>query len=163
VKEKNVSKKLVVFAGLLASPVATQVHQLAPAKSQADPRLVLLHEFFRANKCPVNQFTADFIRAADTYSLDWRLLPSISFVESGGGKDYRNNNVFGWDSCRERFPSVRAGIHFVASRLASSRLYKDKDLDQILKTYNPSEAYSLRVKSVMNSIGSSDLHDATVN
>lgn len=165
---KNVSKRLVVFAGLLASPIATQINRGAPAPPteehhHPDLRLVRLREFFRAYDCPMSRFTEDFIRAADENALDWRLLPSISFVESGGGKDYTNNNVFGWGSCKQRFPSVRAGIHIVAAKLATSRLYKDKDLDTILRTYNPKEEYSMRVKSVMKSIGSSDLRNTAVD
>jgi hypothetical protein len=91
--------------------------------------------------------------AADQNQLDWRLLPSISMVESSGGKVYTNNNVFGWDSCRERFTSVRAGIHFVAAQLGRSRRYKGKDIDSKLQMYNPLPEYSQRVKAVMRSIG----------
>ena len=77
--------------------------------------------------------------------------------EAGGGKEYMNNNVFGWDSCRHRFPSVRAGIHIVASRLANSDLYRDKDVDELLKTYNPAvSTYATRVKAVMRSIAHSE-------
>jgi len=89
--------------------------------------------------------------------LDWRLLPSISIIESSGGKDYRNNNVFGWDSCRESFTSVREGIHFVAGQLANSKLYKDKTLDSKLSTYNPLPDYPRKVKAVMHALGSESL------
>jgi hypothetical protein len=81
------------------------------------------------------------------------LLPSISMIESSGGKDYTNNNVFGWDSCREKFSSVRAGIHFVAAQLGRSSRYKCKDIDGKLQLYNPLPEYSQRVKAVMRSIG----------
>lgn len=148
-----------MFAGLLAAPVATRVQFPPPATAgpQVDPRLVRLHEFFGQNACPVSKFATDFIEAADSHELDWRLLPSISIIESGGGKEYRNNNVFGWDNCKRRFPSVKAGIHIVAERLANSKLYRDKDTDEILRTYNPRLEYTRRVKAVMNTIGSADL------
>jgi hypothetical protein len=117
-----------------------------------DPRLRRLQEFFSARECPLQAAAADFLVAADRNDLDWRLLPSISMIESSGGKDYRKNNVFGWNSCREGFSSVQEGIHFVAARLANSKLYKDKDLDDKLSTYNPRPDYPRRVKAVMSEL-----------
>jgi hypothetical protein len=94
----------------------------------------------------------DFLAAADRHGLDWRLLPSISLVESGGGKNAAKNNIFGWDSARRGFTSIRGSIDLVASRIAHSKLYRNKDLDGILATYNPRAGYPARVKSVMKRI-----------
>jgi len=149
-------KDLLLVAGLLAAPVTASVQQYhsSPEVKQNDPRLSRLQKFFADRDCPLRDVAKDFLIAADQNHLDWRLLPSISFIESSGGKDYRNNNVFGWDSCKERFPSVRAGIHYVAQQLGKSKRYKGKDLDSKLQTYNPVPEYCLRVKAVMRSIGS---------
>ncbi len=145
----------ILFTGLLITPAIVSTKQLQPTtRGEADdPRLRLLWQFFDDRDCPLRDSAVDFLIAADQNALDWRLLPSISIIESSGGKDYRNNNVFGWDSCRESFPSVQAGIHYVASRLANSKLYKDKDLDQKLLTYNPQPDYRHRVKAVMRALG----------
>ena len=157
---RSVSKRLVMFAGLLAAPVATNIAtgvQYPTSPQSPDPRLVRLQEFLAQRDCPLSKYAGDFIEAADANELDWRLLPSISVIESSGGKAYMNNNVFGWDSCREKFPSVRAGIYIVASRLANSELYRDKDLDDLLRTYNPViESYPDKVKYVMRMIARSD-------
>ena len=149
-------KDLLLVAGLLAAPVTASVQQYhsSPEVKQNDPRLWRLEKFFSDRDCPLRDVAKDFLIAADQNHLDWRLLPSISFIESSGGKDYRNNNVFGWDSCKERFPSVRAGIHYVAAQLGKSKRYKGKDLDSKLQTYNPVPEYCQRVKAVMRSIGS---------
>jgi len=48
---------------------------------------------------------------------------------------------------------VEAGILAVADRLGNSKLYKDKDLDEILATYNPVPNYPQRVKAVMRALG----------
>ncbi len=93
-----------------------------------------------------------FLEAADAYSLDWRLLPSLSFVETTGGKNAHNNNMFGWDSGRAKFTSPAAGIHAVGYRLANSDAYRGKGLDRLLATYNPNPDYVRAVKSVMRSI-----------
>ncbi len=124
-------RDFLLIAGLLATPFTTSVQQYraGPSIDQNDPRLSRLTKFFADRDSPLQDAAKDFLVAADQNELDWRLLPSISFIESSGGKDYRNNNVFGWDSCKERFSSVRAGIHYVAAQLGKSRRYKDKDIN----------------------------------
>jgi hypothetical protein len=147
---KLVSQGIVMFAGLLASPVIPHAIENPQVRdSTKDPRLSLLRRFFEASGSPAKEHVADFILAADRNELDWRLLPSISFVESGGGKEYKNNNILGWGSCTQKFPSVKAGIHAVAERLANSKLYKNKGVEGILRTYNSNADYPAKVKRVM--------------
>ncbi len=147
-------KKSLLFACLLASPaiVSSKQYYAGVTVDQNDPRLHRLKQFFAERDCPLRDAAADFLVAADQNALDWRLLPSISIIESSGGKDYRNNNVFGWDSCRESFSSVREGIHFVANKLAKSERYKNKSLDRKLLTYNPNPEYPMKVKAVMRAL-----------
>jgi hypothetical protein len=147
-------KDIFLAAGLMVLPssVSFQQQSATVAVNAGDPRLRRLEEFFAKRDCPLRAAAADFLIAADQNALDWRLLPSISIVESSGGKDYRNNNVFGWDSCRESFSSVRAGIHFVAAQLAQSKRYRHKSLDMKLQTYNPNPDYPHKVKAVMRSL-----------
>jgi hypothetical protein len=149
-------KGFLLVAGLLAAPATVSVQQYAasPQVKQDDPRLSRLQKFFGDRDCPLRDSAKDFLLAADQNQLDWRLLPSISFIESSGGKYYGNNNVFGWDSAKEKFSSVRAGIHYVAAQLGKSRRYKGKDIDRKLQLYNSLPEYSQRVKAVMRAIGS---------
>jgi hypothetical protein len=148
--------KVLLFAGLLAVPAGVSVSQGAArvTVNEDDPRLVRLQQFFAERNCPLRGAATDFLIAADENGLDWRLLPSLSIIESSGGKDYSRNNVFGWGSCRGGFASVVAGIHFVADRLANSKLYRYKGLDEKLRTYNPVPDYPARVKAVMASLSS---------
>jgi hypothetical protein len=150
-------RDFLLAAGLLAAPVTASVQQYkaAPEIKETDPRLSRLEKFFAERDCPLRAAARDFLLASDENHLDWRLLPSISFIESSGGKDYRNNNVLGWASCKEKFSSVRAGIHYVAAQLGKSSRYKDKDTDRKLKTYNPLPEYGRQVKAVMRTIGCS--------
>lgn len=152
---KLFSSGLAVFAGMVSIPIAV-APQLLPASPAADyredPRASALKSFFKAQQCPAQHYTEEFLDAADRYDLDWRLLPSIAYVESTGGKAARNNNLFGWDSGRAQFSSPTAGIHEVGYRLSHSLLYKDKDLDGVLATYNPDAEYARKVKSVMREI-----------
>jgi hypothetical protein len=152
------SSGLVMFAGVV-SPVAISQHQATaapPSDYRKDPRFEALRKFFEKGDCPAQHYSQAFIDAADRYELDWRLLPSLSYVESTGGKQARNNNMFGWDSGRAQFATPTEGIHQVGYRLAYSNLYRDKDLDGVLATYNPSAEYAQKVKSVMRRIAADE-------
>lgn len=147
-------RKIVVFASLLAAPAGPALEATATKQApQRDPRVNRIHQFFKSKGCPLSKLAEDFVREADAHKLDWRLLPSISYIESSGGKRFQNNNVFGWDSGRAKFESVRAGIHAVAESLRNSPLYRNKTTDQVLRTYNPFPGYLQRVKSVMRALG----------
>lgn len=151
-------KSMVLVAGLIAVPGALshQQEQKNIKTPVADPRLARLQQFFAVRGCPLWEAAADFVATADRYALDWRLLPSISMIESSGGKDYRNNNVFGWASAEAGFSSVSEGIHYVAAQLAFGDRYKNKTLDGKLRTYNPNPAYPGKVKAVMQTLGPND-------
>jgi hypothetical protein len=155
---KRLSAGFVLFAGLLAAPAITHTeqHNTVAVSYQNDVRYERLKLFLQKRKSPIENLAGDFVAASDRHNLDWRLLPAIAVLESGAGQRYMNNNIFGWDSCQVSFPSVRSGIHYVASRLANSKLYKDKDLDGILRTYNPYESYPGRIKRIMRSLGPAD-------
>jgi hypothetical protein len=135
-----------------AAKAKTAEHRDEPAK---DRRLARLRAFFAQGNCPAAKLSPIFLEAADAYALDWRLLPSLSFIETSGGKAARNNNIFGWDSGRAAFSSAAAGIRSVASYLSQSTLYRNKDVDGILKTYNGNAGYGRKVKEVMQRIAPS--------
>jgi hypothetical protein len=156
--KKLLSSGLVAFAGMVSVPVpCAKIAQNNPAPDyRHDPRLASLRRFFTKSDCPAWKYSAVFLEAADTNDLDWRLLPSLSYVESTGGKAARNNNLFGWDSGRAQFSSPSAGIHHVGYHLSHSELYRDKNLDDVLATYNSNEEYGALVKSVMRRISPSE-------
>ena len=143
-------RTVVLLVGLVGLRTAVNPgQQVTVCPYHSDPRLAALEGFFQALDSPAADLAEEFLVAADHEGLDWRLLPSIAILESGGGKQFSNNNIFGWDSGRQAFPSVRAGIHVVAARLARSRIYRDKDLAAKLAAYNPNAEYPLRVKWLM--------------
>lgn len=144
---------IVVLLGLLGANSATSTSQTVPLPDYAqDARLLKIKRFFASRKAPAEAHAEDFLFAADLHGLDWRLLPSVAVIESSGGKHYSNNNILGWDNGRLAFPTVRAGIHHVARRLAESPLYRGKSLDEKLSRYNPNRTYPRRVKRLMNQL-----------
>ncbi len=157
-------KCAVVLAGLLAVDVASSsVHRPAPGPGYGDdPRLLKLKVFFKFHNAPAHSIAAEFLRAADQNSLDWRLLPSIAILESGGGREYTKNNILGWDSCQTEFPSVTAGVHHVARQLHESTFYRHKNLDAKLRAYNPYPGYPEKVKTLMRRLGPDRGADSTL-
>lgn len=154
---KRLSRSLLLFASLLGTPVLThpEQHITGRLSYSQDQRFVRLKAYLKKRRSPAADLSADFLAAADRHDLDWRLLPAIAVVESGAGLRYTNNNIFGWGSGTVRFSSLRAGIHHVASRLGNSKLYRHKDLDGVLRTYNPYASYPGRVKKVMRTLAPS--------
>jgi hypothetical protein len=155
-----VPKHFLMFCCVLSAPLT--IHWEHPANAQPvqsppvaivrDPRTVRLHQYLSRLHCPVRDLAEEFIHAADDNNLDWRLLPGIAVIESGGGKAYKNNNIMGWDNGDWVFPTVRAGIHHVGFRLGKSWLYRNRSTEEKLKLYNPDEAYPTRVEDVMYQI-----------
>jgi len=157
---KFMSNGAIIFAGMVSMPaIVTSVDAKLPQKPMIpavtktpDPRLSLLQKFFESADAPAKEYSHVFLKEADRNDLDWRLLPSISFVETTGGKAAHNNNLFGWDCGRAEFKSVTESIRKVAHHLGYAERYRDKDLDEMLWAYNPNPEYSRRVKSVMERI-----------
>lgn len=151
---KLLSGGLVVI-GVASIPVPMSPRTVPTSLKQeyrSDRRLIPLTRFFVQAECPAAEYAVDFLMVADEYALDWRLLPSLSFIESTGGKASPYNNLFGWDSGRAHFASPSTAIRTVGSFLANSTLYRSKSLDEILATYNPDRDYPQKVKSVMRRI-----------
>ncbi|HMF75543.1 MAG TPA: hypothetical protein VK604_07760 [Bryobacteraceae bacterium] len=133
---------------------STTIATAKPAKP--DSRAIQLRRFFGRLHCPVVDMAEDFIHAADDNHLDWRLLPSIAVIESGGGKAYKKNNIFGWNGGEETFPTIRAGLNVVAYKLGRSPLYRHHDSLGKLLLYNPEVEYADQVLAVMKRISPVD-------
>jgi hypothetical protein len=153
-------KSLLVAMGMVAIPLSLHFHSpAAPIPAQPkipppprDPRVTKLHGFLARLDCPVASMAEDFVKISDENHLDWRLLPSIAVIESGGGKAYRNNNIFGWNKGAQSFATIRSGMELVAYKLAHSPLYRRHDCLGKLRIYNQDEDYAPSVLAVMNRI-----------
>lgn len=164
-KLKMICRFATLGVGVLAltQPADSDLRTPDPVVENSDPRLARIQRYFQQRDCPAHELAVDFILASDRHDLDWRLLPSICMVESTGGKAFINNNMFGWDNGRTRFSSLREGIYVVAERLSNAEWYREKPLDQLLRTYNPVPGYPRRVKAVMRALGPADLYPAPLN
>jgi len=87
-------------------------------------------EAFLANyDSPLAPYAEQFVRAADRYQLDWRLVPAITGVESTFGKQIPANsyNAYGWANGAFYFQSWEQSIDYVSQYLKEK--YVDRGLD----------------------------------
>jgi hypothetical protein len=150
---------IMLFAGVLGIAAATAHadQDVTKIRKKFDLREALLRKFFSSNNCPAEHFAQIFVKEADDFGLDWRLLPSLSFVESGGGKYAKGNNLFGWANGKAAFESFGDAIHHVASYLALGKPYRGKDLEGKLLVYNHRTDYKALVTDVMRQISPTPL------
>jgi hypothetical protein len=114
-----------------------------------DQRHAKLETFFLSFGCPVPFHVKEYLGTADTYAIDYRLLPAISVLESTCGIYQRENNRWGWASARMGFSSFRAGLEFIARQLTDGRYYKNKTLEEKVRMYNPRPQYARQLERLM--------------
>lgn len=144
----------LILAGVLgiATAGAQADQDVTKNRKKFDLREAILRKFLRDKHCPDQQYARFFIDEADTHGLDWRLLPSLALVESGGGRTAKGNNLFGWANGKTAFNSITEAIHTVAVALGHGKAYRGKDLDGKLATYNHGTDYGAMVRAIMNQI-----------
>jgi hypothetical protein len=148
------SAALPLVATTMSGVAAVHVEPIAIVSkpvSKLDPRMGRLEKFFNIYHCPAPHHSSEYLRAADGYGLDYRLLPAVSIRETlcGITGSQQNNH---WGYHRETFPSIEAGIEFLAQRLSQHPFYKGKTLQEKLFTYNPLPGYAEEVKRIMRQI-----------
>jgi hypothetical protein len=153
--KRFLSSGFMICAGVLGIAAAA-VHtdqDITKVRKKFDLRETVLRKFLKEKHCPDQEYTELFLSEADAHNLDWRLLPSLAIVESGGGRTSRDNNIFGWANGKQRFNSISEAIHTVAATLASGRPYRGKDTAGKLLAYNSERTdYSAMVLSIMRQI-----------
>jgi hypothetical protein len=144
----------IIFAGVLGIAAASlhSDQDVTKNRKKFDLRETILRKFLRDKHCPDQQYTEVFLAEADAHGLDWRLLPSLAMVESGGGRTGRGNNLFGWANGKQTFTSIGEAIHTVASALAHGRSYRGKDVAGKLSAYNQATDYPAMVLDIMRQI-----------
>jgi len=144
----------MIFAGVLGIATASvQIDQdVTKNRKKFDLREAILRKFLKDKHCPDQEFTEVFIAEADAHGLDWRLLPSLALIESGGGRNFKGNNLFGWANGKQTFTTIGEAIHTVASTLSHGRAYRGKDLGGKLAAYNQGTDYPAMVLEIMRQI-----------
>ncbi len=123
--------------------------------------------YFGKYNLPLEGHGAQFVESAEEYGLPWNFLPAIAMAESTGCKFIipKTNNCFGWGSGKTKFSTIDQSIEIIASHLSgnnpvTAKYYAEKDIDGILKSYNPPHVapkYLGIVKRIMKSIEDTNL------
>ncbi len=136
---------LVVAAFLIFTPQVLAASEAVSSASFATVenrnfRIEELRQFLAAYDSPLESFAADFVRAADKYDLDWRLIPAITGVESTFGKaiPFGSYNAYGWVNGAYYFKSWEDSIEIVAKTLRENYLNRGADtVEKIAPIYAP--------------------------
>lgn len=142
-----------------------EVHQIEVIEArELDPRAVILRDYLAQYNSPLQAHAQDFIEAADTYDVDWKLVPAIAGVESTFGKhipgghepSFTSYNGWGWGiygDNRLGFKSWRDGIFTVTKGLKEG--YIDQGLTEpyaMNRKYAASKTWGQKVSYFMNDI-----------
>lgn len=108
-----------------------------------DARPKIIEDFFSRYKSPLASLSESFVKVADKYKLDYKLLPSIAMQESNGGKKVIADsfNPFGYGIYGKqvkKFASFEEAIERVGRGLRED--YLDQGLNtpqKIMPKYTP--------------------------
>lgn len=117
-----------------ANPIALSKPVAVETKKQ-DIRVTVLRAYLAKKNSPLVAHAEDFVEAADTYDVDWKLVPAISGVESSFGQfipgghelGYTSYNGWGWGvygTQSLKFKSWREGIFTVTEGLKTNYINK---------------------------------------
>lgn len=121
-------------------------HFIKDQKNMVDQvRINKIRSYYNRYNLPLAAHAEDFVRSANKYDIDWRLVAAIGMIESTGGKfacSTAKYSAFGWGSCKIDFDSYEQSIDVISKNLAgknpnTSHYYAGKDIRGILWSYNP--------------------------
>lgn len=125
-------------------------------KDEFNTRVSRLQKFLKSYNSPLEHYAINFVKASETYNLDYRLLVAISGVESTFGKriPYNSYNAFGWANGKYKFNSWEESIELVSKTLREK--YYNKGLTNISEIARrwapPSKTWATKVKYFMEKI-----------
>ncbi|MBP6882474.1 MAG: glucosaminidase domain-containing protein [Candidatus Levybacteria bacterium] len=159
---------LIALAVMTITPQAKASHKVSassaaliqtPGITNVDNRAQILRDYLIKKNSPLADSAETFIKEADKNDLDWRLVVSISGLESGFGKHIPVNsyNGWGWGIYGDNslgFASWDEAISTISEGLRTK--YMDKwglsDIYSIGRTYASSPTWAQRVTFFMNDL-----------
>ena len=153
---------IFVFCPRKAEAAAVAGHSASPRvfagqeEDLFDERYLSLLAFLRERKSPLVKETRTFLRVADKYHLDWRLLPAIAGLESAFGKKLVPNsfNPFGWGGGYYYFSGWAEAIETVGRSLSKNYYRRGLDTpEKIGPVYAPpNPRWGILVRALMERI-----------
>ena len=157
--ESNVS---VVYANENSTPEHVNVEELkveeekiSKAQLEYENKVRKIRTYLAGRNSPLADYAEEFVKAADHYGIDYRLVAAISIIESGGGiKNFRPYNAWGWG--KSGFSSWKEGIWAVSKGLGKYYAGGRTTPQTIAPRYCPpnATAWANKVSYVMGVISS---------
>ena len=163
-------KLLILITLLLVLAFPTHTHAadkisqasatLVQSNPGADPilndmRVKALENVFKKHNSPLATEAVNYVKYADLYGVDWKLLPAISGLESSFGLRLMpgSYNAYGWGGGHIYFDSWEDGIKTINKSLRER--YMDRgaiDVWSIGPIYAESPTWAVRVNRFMSEI-----------
>ncbi len=126
-------------------------------RKQLDPRASVLKDYFAKYNSPLENNAQDFIDAADSNNIDWKLVPAIAGVESTFGRFIPGGyNGWGWGVYGDQaiyFNSWRDGIFTVSRGLKEEYINKGlKNPYEMNRVYAASPTWGQKVSYFLKDI-----------
>lgn len=140
-----------IEAGGSAVPKFRQIKEVT-----FDYRVYTLRKFLNKFGSPLTPYSLEFIKQADYYGIDYRIVPAITGVESTFGKQIPkySYNAYGWVNGNYSFKSWSDSIQIVTKTLKYN--YMDKgatSIDKIARIYAPpSQTWGVKVQYFVSRI-----------
>jgi hypothetical protein len=121
-----------------------------------DYRVHVLRKFLSKFNSPLTPYSLEFIKQADYYNIDYRLVPAITGVESTFGKNIpsKSFNAYGWGGGNYGFESWPNSIEIVSKALKNNYINRGAtSITKIAKIYAPpSTTWGWKVEYFINKI-----------
>lgn len=133
--------------------------QIPEENTMIDYRINVLSDYLKKYNSPLTPYARTFVKYADQYDLDWRLVASISGLESTFGHQipYGTYNGWGWGIYGTNmiwFKSWEDGIKTVSQGLRENYINKwgASDVYEIGRFYASSPTWAQRVDYFMRNM-----------
>lgn len=148
-------KKIQAYETPSESSAKLQSIVSAQATQSSDLRVVALEDVFKHHNSILAQYAPEYVKYADEYGIDWKLLPSIAAHESYYATYYvaGTYNVYGWGGGYTYFNSWDDGIKTVSQNLRTN--YYNKGANSVWTIgpmYAGDTGWSYKVNNYMQEI-----------
>ena len=148
--------KQTVYASVSKTDSAKLVAMAPKVSTKPDYRVKALQNIFKKYNSPLVDYAPLYVKYADKYSVDWKLLPSISGLESSFGQFLMpgSYNGYGWGGGYIYFKDWEDGIDTINKTIRTNYMNKwgATDVWSIGPIYAESKTWSVRVNGFMNEI-----------
>jgi hypothetical protein len=168
----------IIFLLIFAFPAAVnseEIHSESSAKLNSnidakgslllDTRVKALKNVFKRYNSPLVDQAIHYVKYADEFDMDWKLLPAIAGLESTFAQRYIQGtyNPYGWGSGRIYFESWEDGIRTINKALRERYVNRGAtDVWKIGPIYAESPTWSVRVNRFMQEINHEYLRLTTI-